>query len=71
MTVPYVIVAAVLGPEFPSLLGGLIGLALVMFTSSRGLPDAEADLGPSAARALGGRWTGSLEADTARSRQAA
>ncbi len=36
MTVPYVIVAAVLGPEFPSLLGGLIGLVIVMFASSRG-----------------------------------
>lgn len=36
MTVPYVTVAAVLGPEFPSLLGGLIGLVIVMFASSRG-----------------------------------
>lgn len=30
MTVPYVIVAATLGPEFPSILGGLIGLAIVV-----------------------------------------
>ncbi|CAN5174484.1 L-lactate permease [soil metagenome] len=36
MTVPYVLVAAVLGPEFPSLLGGMIGLVIVMFASSRG-----------------------------------
>jgi len=36
MTVPYVFVAWLLGPEFPALLGGLIGLTLVMFTSSRG-----------------------------------
>jgi lactate permease len=36
MTVPYVLVARFMGPEFPSLLGGLIGLTLVMFTSSRG-----------------------------------
>lgn len=36
MTVPYVLVAWLLGPEFPSLLGGLIGLAIVMFASSRG-----------------------------------
>jgi lactate permease len=36
MTVPYVLVAAVLGPEFPSLLGGLTGLAVVMFAASRG-----------------------------------
>ena len=37
MTVPYLLVAWLLGPEFPSLLGGLIGLAVVMFAASRGL----------------------------------
>jgi lactate permease len=36
MTIPYVAVAAVLGPEFPSLLGGLTGLVIVMFASSKG-----------------------------------
>jgi lactate permease len=36
MTVPYVLVAWLLGPEFPSLLGGLIGLSIVMFAASRG-----------------------------------
>lgn len=36
MTVPSVLVARLLGPEFPSLIGGLVGLTLVMFTSSRG-----------------------------------
>nr|WP_294693900.1 L-lactate permease [uncultured Friedmanniella sp.] len=36
MTVPYVLVAWLLGPEFPSLLGGLIGLAVVMSAASRG-----------------------------------
>lgn len=30
MTVPYVIIAHLLGPEFPSLLGGLIGLAIIV-----------------------------------------
>lgn len=30
MTVPYVLAAIFLGPEFPSLLGGLIGLAIVI-----------------------------------------
>ncbi len=30
MTVPYLLAAALLGPEFPSLSGGLIGLAVVM-----------------------------------------
>jgi len=36
MTVPYVIVANTLGPEFPSLIGGLVGLAIVVYTSKRG-----------------------------------
>tara|TARA_Y100001934_G_C12355521_1_gene777893 strand:- start:1004 stop:2776 length:1773 start_codon:yes stop_codon:yes gene_type:complete len=30
MTVPYLVVARTLGPEFPSILGGLIGLAIVV-----------------------------------------
>lgn len=44
MTVPYLIVARFLGPEFPSLLGGLAGLAIVVPAAKRGflLPkDAE------------------------------
>ncbi len=36
MTIPYVIVAYLLGPEFPSLLGGLIGLAIVVPAAKRG-----------------------------------
>jgi lactate permease len=36
MTVPYLIVANVLGPEFPSLLGGLIGLVIVVTASKKG-----------------------------------
>lgn len=30
MTIPYITAAALLGPEFPSLCGGLVGLAIVM-----------------------------------------
>ena len=37
MTVPYIIVANLLGPEFPSLLGGLTGLAIVVTAAKRGL----------------------------------
>ncbi len=37
MTIPYVVVAHLLGPEFPSLLGGLIGLAIVVPAAKRGL----------------------------------
>ena len=37
MTTPYLLVAWLLGPEFPALLGGLIGLAIVVATARRGL----------------------------------
>jgi lactate permease len=36
MTVPYILVANLLGPEFPSLLGGLAGLAIVVTAARRG-----------------------------------
>ena len=35
-TIPYVLTAWLLGPEFPSLVGGLVGLAIVSFTARRG-----------------------------------
>ena len=65
MTVPSVLVARFFGPEFPSLLGGLAGLALVMFTSSRGflMPDREHtfDFGPRSGWQE--RWMGTLDTD--------
>ena len=64
MTVPYVAVAAVLGPEFPSLLGGLIGLALVMFTSSRGFLMPKQIWDFPAKERWSDRWKGNLEPDT-------
>lgn len=36
MTIPYLIVARFLGPEFPSILGGLIGLIIVIPLAKRG-----------------------------------
>ncbi|MEC5423179.1 L-lactate permease [Virgibacillus sp. C22-A2] len=36
MTIPYVIVANLLGPEFPAMIGGLIGLAIVIPAAKRG-----------------------------------
>lgn len=36
MTIPYVIVANVLGPEFPSMIGGLVGLAIVVYAAKKG-----------------------------------
>jgi lactate permease len=63
MTVPYVIIAFVAGPEFPSLIGGLVGLALVMFTSSKGflMPKEIFDFGPRASWEE--RWMGSVDTD--------
>ena len=37
MTLPYLAVAYLLGPEFPSILGGLLGLAIVVPAARRGL----------------------------------
>jgi lactate permease len=45
MTIPYVLVAWILGPEFPSVLGWLIGWSVVMFAVQPRLPDAQEDLG--------------------------
>jgi lactate permease len=36
MTIPYIIVANVLGPEFPSMIGGLVGLAIVVSAAKKG-----------------------------------
>lgn len=36
MTIPYLIVANVLGPEFPSMVGGLVGLAIVIAAAKKG-----------------------------------
>ena len=36
MTVPYLVVATTLGPEFPSLIGGPVGLLIVIFAAKRG-----------------------------------
>ncbi len=48
MIVPYMLVANFLGPEFPSLLGGLIGLAIVVTTSKMGflMPKQTWDFAP-------------------------
>lgn len=63
MTIPYVLVARFAGPEFPALLGGLIGLTVVMFTSSKGflMPKETFDFGPRASWEE--RWMGSVDTD--------
>lgn len=44
MTIPYLIVANLLGPEFPSMIGGLTGLAIVVTAAKKGflMPKGEA-----------------------------
>jgi lactate permease len=61
MTVPYTLVAAFLGPEFPSLLGGLIGLTVVVYAARRGflLPAQNWDFPPR--REWERDWMGSVE----------
>ena len=61
MTVPYVLVANVLGPEFPSLLGALIGLGIVTAAARAGflLPREPWDFPPR--RDWAAEWTGVVE----------
>jgi lactate permease len=69
--IPSVLVARLLGPEFPSLIGGLVGLMIVMYTSSKGflMPKETFDFGPRASWEE--RWMGNVDpekaADTRRS----
>lgn len=61
MTLPYLSVAALLGPEFPSLIGGLVGLAIVVPAAQRGwlLPREEPwDFAPR--ESWPAEWSGTL-----------
>jgi lactate permease len=63
MTVPYVLLANLLGPEFPSMFGGLIGLAIVIPAARRGflMPRAE-DVWDFEPRARWDpEWTGTIQ----------
>jgi lactate permease len=64
LTVPYVLVAGFLGPEFPSLLGALIGLAIVVPVARRGwlMPKGEPWEFPPRAE-WEADWTGGVEID--------
>ena len=44
-TIPYFLTAAIFGPEFPSLLGGLVGLRDRVLSRTKGVPDPERHLG--------------------------
>lgn len=60
-TVPYTLAGILLGPEFPSLLGGLFGLALVTFATKKGflVPKDKWDFAPASEWPTA--WVGSLE----------
>jgi len=63
MTVPYVAAAVLLGPEFPTILGSLTGLMVVVWAARRGflVPPAEEtwDFGPR--ETWPAEWTGTID----------
>lgn len=63
MTIPYLIVAILLGPEFPSLLGGPIGLVIVVAAAKRGflMPPREQVWDFDARENWPDEWTGSFQ----------
>ncbi|RKD73498.1 lactate permease [Sinobaca qinghaiensis] len=63
MTIPYVIVANVLGPEFPSMIGGLVGLLIVITASKKGflMPKGDDIWDFDEKSKWDPEWTGSIE----------
>ena len=54
-TIPYALTGFLLGPEFPSLLGAPVGLAIVIFRGTPGLPDPRGLVGLPSTRIPGRR----------------
>jgi lactate permease len=72
MTIPYVLVANFLGPEFPSLIGALTGLAIVVLTARAGFlipkPSETWDFPPESEWEP--EWSGSVEISAAEPKEA-
>ena len=64
MTIPYLIVATFLGPEFPSMFGGMIGLAIVVTAAKNGflMPDEEDKWDFDVKENWEDEWSGSMQA---------
>ena len=64
MTIPYLIVATFLGPEFPSMFGGMIGLAIVVTAAKNGflMPDETDKWDFDAKENWEDEWSGSMQA---------
>ncbi|WP_320175027.1 L-lactate permease [Maridesulfovibrio sp.] len=62
-TVPYLFTAWFVGPEFPSLIGGLVGLGIAVFGAKNGfcVPEKTWDFG--APSTWDAEWTGSVSAE--------
>jgi lactate permease len=67
MTIPYLLVAYTLGPEFPSILGGLIGLAIVVPAAHMGflVPSQDQAWDFDAPQNWDPDWVGTLKFDEA------
>jgi len=63
-TVPYALTGVFLGPEFPSLLGALVGLPIVMYAANRGflIPEKSWQFMP--AEDWPSHWMGTMTVDT-------
>ena len=69
MTIPYLIVATFLGPEFPSMFGGMIGLAIVVTAAKNGflMPDDSDNWDFDAKENWEAEWTGTMQSDNSAS----
>lgn len=63
-TVPYVLTGVFLGPEFPSLLGSLVGLPVVMYAANRGFLIPEKSWQFMSPERWPAHWMGTMKVDT-------